>query len=184
MKRLERLAWALTPKRWPVRWRLAAVSATLTLIILVVFALVVGRLTSNRLQGDFNEELRNTATRLSFEVHAQVSPVTGAVQCGLVSPDPREMATITGTAAVRVVSAGGVICAAPGTPHLGPPHSSALVDRGSLRIATVPSHNVNGLYIQYAKDTDSLNATTNRLWLFLGLGVLGGTALATLGGIA
>jgi len=34
MKRLERLAAALTPKGWPVRWRLAAVSAGLTFIIL------------------------------------------------------------------------------------------------------------------------------------------------------
>ena len=51
MKRLERLRAALTPKRWPVRWRLAAVSAVLTFLILVIFALVVGRLTSNRLHG-------------------------------------------------------------------------------------------------------------------------------------
>ena len=62
MKRLERILAALTPKRWPVRWRLAAVSATLTLIILVIFAVVVGRLTSNRLQSDFNDDLRGTAT--------------------------------------------------------------------------------------------------------------------------
>src|SRR6266498_3241369 len=68
MTRLDRIVAALTPKRWPVRWRLAAVSATLTLIILVIFALVVGRLTSNRLHGDFNDELRDTAGRLSFEL--------------------------------------------------------------------------------------------------------------------
>ena len=45
MKRLERLRATLTPKRWPVRWRLASVSAVLTFLILVIFALVVGRLT-------------------------------------------------------------------------------------------------------------------------------------------
>jgi hypothetical protein len=53
MKRLEQLLEALTPKRWPVRWRLAAVSAVLTFLILVIFALVVGRLTSTRLEADF-----------------------------------------------------------------------------------------------------------------------------------
>ena len=42
MKRLERLRAALTPKRWPVRWRLASVSAVLTFLILVIFALVGG----------------------------------------------------------------------------------------------------------------------------------------------
>ena len=46
MKRLEQLVSALTPKRWPVRWRLAAVSAVLTFLILVIFALVVGRAVS------------------------------------------------------------------------------------------------------------------------------------------
>ena len=44
MKRIERILEVLTPKRWPVRWRLAAVSAVLTFLILVAFALVVGRL--------------------------------------------------------------------------------------------------------------------------------------------
>jgi hyaluronan synthase len=42
MKRPERLRSALTPKRWPVRWRLAAVSAVLTFLILVMFAVVEG----------------------------------------------------------------------------------------------------------------------------------------------
>ena len=37
----------LSVRRWPVRWRLAGVSAGLTLLILVVFALVVGQLASN-----------------------------------------------------------------------------------------------------------------------------------------
>ena len=37
----------LSPRRWPVRWRLAGVSAGLTLLILVAFALVVGRLATD-----------------------------------------------------------------------------------------------------------------------------------------
>jgi signal transduction histidine kinase len=39
-------------------------------------------------------------------------------------------------------------------------------------------------FLQYARSTDNLDSTINRLWLFLGLGVLGGTALAALAGIA
>ena len=65
MTRLERVLDKLTPKRWPVRWRLAAVSATLTLVILVIFALVVGRLTSNRLQADFNDDVHGTAATIA-----------------------------------------------------------------------------------------------------------------------
>jgi hypothetical protein len=34
----------IPPSRWPVRWRLAGVSAGLTFLILLIFALGVGRL--------------------------------------------------------------------------------------------------------------------------------------------
>jgi hypothetical protein len=55
-----------TPQGWPVRWRLAAVSAALTLVILLGFALVVGRLTANKLEGDFRDDLRGNAGELAF----------------------------------------------------------------------------------------------------------------------
>ena len=88
MKRLERILAALTPKRWPVRWRLAAVSAALTLIILVIFAVVVGRLTSNRLQSDFDDELRDNAARLAAQITSPRTPSPPAD----MSPSPRQMA--------------------------------------------------------------------------------------------
>src|SRR4029078_2714755 len=77
MKRLERILDRLTPKRWPVRWRLAAVSAALTLVILVIFAVVVGRLTSNRLQGDFDNDVRVTAATIAGQTQVQVDPLSG-----------------------------------------------------------------------------------------------------------
>src|SRR5215211_3988764 len=172
MKRLERLLAALTPQRWPVRWRLASVSAALTLIILVTFALVVGRLTSNRLQGDFNDELRNQAERLAVEGSSAV-------------PDLRRM-TLAGTAVIRVVYAdGSVYRQTNGAPPLGPPREGTR-DVGPLRVETVqiPNIGLRPLFLQYARDTSSLDATINRLWLFLGGGVLGGTLLAALAGIA
>src|SRR4051794_41970440 len=55
-----RQAWR-HPRLWPVRWRLTAVSAVLTFLILVAFALVVGRLASNRIRGDFDTELTESA---------------------------------------------------------------------------------------------------------------------------
>src|SRR2546423_5324568 len=128
MNKLENILAALTPKRWPVLSRLAAVSATLTLIILVVFAVIVGRLTSNRLQNDFNDELRATGDRLALELQ-----FTG--KATHVSPDPGQVAA--GATAVRVVDPTGneVRGGAPvGAPHLRPPRN---VDRlshlGSLR---------------------------------------------------
>ncbi|MDX6638539.1 MAG: hypothetical protein QOJ01_2050, partial [Solirubrobacterales bacterium] len=44
----------LHPRLWPVRWRLTAVSAILTFLILVTFAVVVGNLVSSRLHHDFD----------------------------------------------------------------------------------------------------------------------------------
>jgi two-component system, OmpR family, sensor kinase len=176
MKLPER-ALALTPRRWPIRWRLAAVSAILTLVILVVFALVVGRLTSNRLQSNFNDELRDTTNGIAVQLQ-----ITGG---NAVSPDPREM-TAAGAAAIRVVTANGsVVRQTIGAPHLGPPHIG-ITDVGSLRVETVgiPTSSLTPLYVQYARSTNNLDATINRLWLFLGLGVLGGTVLAALAGIA
>src|ERR671923_1768445 len=101
MSRVERFLGALNPKRWPVRWRLAAVSATLTLIILVAFALVVGRLVDNRLQNNFNDEVRDTATRLAFDFQ-QLQPCDPR----RVPPDLRET-TLAGAAAIRIVTPTG-----------------------------------------------------------------------------
>jgi signal transduction histidine kinase len=174
MKLPER-ALALTPKRWPIRWRLAAVSAGLTLIILVIFALVVGRLTSNRLQANLDDELKDETNRVAFEL--------GATGGHIVSRDLQRM-TAAGTVLVRVVYPNGAVRAAT-APDLGPPRRG-IYDVGSLRVDTVPipGTSVPPLFLQAARSTDSLNSTVARLWLFLGLGVLGGTALAALAGIA
>ena len=66
-----------SPRRWPVKVRLAVVSATLTFVILLCFALVIGRLVENRLRNDFREELESTANQLAFTI--QVDPITGGV---------------------------------------------------------------------------------------------------------
>ena len=40
-----------------IRWRLALLSAGLTLVILSGFAVVIGQVTSSRVRSDFNNEL-------------------------------------------------------------------------------------------------------------------------------
>src|SRR6478672_12057358 len=106
MNKLENILAALTPKRWPVRWRLAVVSAALTLIILVIFAVVVGRLTSNRLQGDFNNELRDNAARIAPQL--RILPMFGTPNCHI---PPNEMkALLVDNATLRVVTPEAVVC--------------------------------------------------------------------------
>ena len=121
MKRLERILAALTPKRWPVRWRLAAVSATLTLIILVIFAVVVGRLTSNRLQSDFNDELRDDRDADSQPRSASPRTLSAArPQCP--SSPARARWPLAGNAGIRVVTPKRRIVSTSrlATPRLGP----------------------------------------------------------------
>jgi signal transduction histidine kinase len=174
MKRLERLVEVLTPKRWPVRWRLAAVSAVLTFLILVAFALVVGRLTQNRLEANFDDELQTATNQL--------------VQQSQISNPPDLSRVLAEAAGMRLVRTDGTVAKHLGHSDFGPPSevTPGFSDAGSLRVYTVPVTDSFGFpeFLQYAKSTDNLDSTIGRLWLFLGLGVLGGTALAALAGIA
>ncbi|HYQ11905.1 MAG TPA: hypothetical protein VEP94_00530, partial [Solirubrobacterales bacterium] len=127
MKRLERLVAALTPKRWPVRWRLAAVSAALTFLILVIFALVVGRLTSNRLHGDFNDDVQGTALTFGQQTRVRVNPLTGS-RFVTVRPPVQSMA-IPPNSVLRIVNQDGSVV--PGQ------SSEQAVDLGAPAVGTV-----------------------------------------------
>src|SRR5215212_9174910 len=150
MKRLERLAAALTPKRWPVRWRLAAVSAGLTFLILVIFALVVGRLTSSRLHGDFNQDLRNTAVAVAGNTHLGFDALPGNPQAVI-----GRTSLIDRTAAVRVVLPDGTVWASqpPHLPSVGPPDTQSVHEMGDLAVAAapVPDTRIGPLFIEYSR---------------------------------
>lgn len=178
----------LTPRRWPVRWRLAAVSAGLTFVILVVFAVVVGRLATDRLKGDFRGELESGATAVSraIQVHAP-GPFTLKPH---VSVPHLDRMTVASGDEVRVILAGGALYPGAETenaPDLGPT-SPGLTQVNGYEVATAPviddASRITTLYVQYARDQDKLDSTLDRLWLLLAAGVIGGTALATLAGLA
>ena len=57
-------------RRLPIRWRLAGGSAALTLVILCGFAAIVGVLTTQQIQRDFNREVADAADELSREARA------------------------------------------------------------------------------------------------------------------
>lgn len=179
--RASRRPFALTPSRWPVRWRLAAVSAALTFAILLVFAGVVGRLAEQRLISDFRSELEATATELSLSI--DIDPLTDAPS--LSRADLERMASNDAT--IRVVSATGEVLGV-ANPRPLPPPRAGVVSFGELDVATRPlvftAGDFTPIYVQYARDHSEVDATTDRLWLFLGIGVAGGTILATLAGLA
>ena len=158
-----------------MRWRIAGISAGLTLLILLCFALLVGRLATNRLKSDFREELQGTANQLAIEG-----------QLG----DPRNFfqdTVMSGDGVVRVVDgAGQPLAGTPDEPSFGPPQPEPKQVGEYDVAATQVSTNEFGApyFVQYAETHDSLDATIERLWLLLGAGVLGGAILALLAGLA
>jgi signal transduction histidine kinase len=194
-----RTALSRTRLRLPIRLKLAVVSAGLTFVILLLFALVIGAVTEQRIRGSFDDDLRATAadlqdrTRVQRNLDGSLNPV--------VPPDLFVGAAAGGNA-IRVVQQDGQVISSPqaNSPDLGRPFEGVR-DIGVYRVASRPlfarsldrsnsfdldSDPITGAvaYVQYAKPRRNLQSTLNRLHLFLALGVLGGTGLAFLAGFA
>jgi two-component system, OmpR family, sensor kinase len=169
----------LHPARWPVRWRLAGVSAVLTFVILLAFAAVVGKLLQERLENDFRNELQASANRIAFAI--DIDAETGNVQV------PTDELTL-GDEAVRITPAVGQPVPIGVDVELPDPAPGSIVRSGDLDVATAQVNTTlvgaGVTYVQVARDHDELDATIGRLWLFLAVGVAGGSILATLAGLA
>jgi len=168
------------PSRWPVTWRLAAVSAALTFLILVVFALIVGRLVADRLTDDFHDELKTSANALAFEIQASATGI------GVRAPNLDEVA-LADRAEARVVDENGEpMIETDGVPDLGPPEPG-IREVGDMLVASAPVTSsqlgVPAVYVQYARNRSDLDSTIDRMWLFLAAGVLVGTVLAAVAGM-
>ena len=172
------------PGNWPVRWRLAGVSAGLTLMILLAFGAVIGQVTTNRVRDDFNHEVRNAAQTLAREFRIVYTPFgTISFQKGprlddFVRPDD---------ASARVFDvSGGLVKESSGAAEMGS-LTPGLSDRGQLRVATTQIISETGLitgYVQYGRSFAHVNSTIDRLWLFIAAVILAGTLLAGLAGLA
>ncbi len=188
-----------TRLRLPIRLKLAVVSAGLTFVILLLFAVVVGALTENRVKTGFNDELRATAADLQEQLRVQ-RDLSGEATLA-VEPETLRAAA-AGGAVIRVVNrVGAVINQTPGAPDLGAPVEGSVRDVEGFRVVARPlfaasldrsggfrsrPSPVDGAvaFVQYAKPRENLQGTLGRLHLFLALGVLGGTGLAFLAGFA
>ena len=174
----------LTPRRWPVRWRLAGVSAGLTFVILICVAVVVGRLASDRLNDDFRGDISEVAGQLALQFGNQLAIGQGPTIGGLPTPD--------GTAVRIIDSTGETVDETFGSPNFGltsPTGEATAIGGWDVATAQVPINTAQfgsrGPYIvQYARARSEIEATIGRLWLLLAGGVVGGTLLATLAGLA
>jgi two-component system OmpR family sensor kinase len=183
-------------KRQPIRWRLAGGSAALTLVILLGFAVIVGTLTTRAIYKDFNRQVSSAADRLQAQQWYTFKQLkNGNPQYGY--PLGLNAFAASNNAAIRVVTAGGrYFAGSDHAPDFGPPKSETQ-DINGWRVETrelqiyIPENLPDyyqrydfRIYAQYGRRISDVRATANRVKLFLGLGVLGGTALALLAGLA
>jgi two-component system OmpR family sensor kinase len=170
------------PRSWPVRWRLAAGSAALTLAILLVFAGVIGHLTTQRIRNDFNREMHEAVTNLAAQARVIETPEGILVR----SPQLDDFALPNG-AVVRIFdTTGHVHEATRHAPRLGVPRPG-VSHVGDLRVISAPIVSSSGAtvgWVQYARSEEHVDSTIERLWLFIAAGVLGGVLLASLAGLA
>ena len=184
--------------RLPVKLKVAVLSAALTFAILCLFAVIVGTVAERRIVGGFDDDLRANVGELQDRITLKRAP-DGSTQ--LSEADQNNLRIFAaGDAIVRVVDLRNqTVWTSDPNVSLGPPIGS-VTDIGDLRVASrelvVPgapfSESFGDLpqpvaqpigWVQYAKPERSIQTTVNRVRLFLGLGVLGGTLLAFLGGL-
>jgi two-component system, OmpR family, sensor kinase len=172
------------PRSWPVRWRLAAVSSGLTLAILLVFGIAIGEMATQRIRSDFDSEVRSASQTLASEYRVEYD-VFGQSQ-GLKGPS-LEAFVLPDDASARVLDVSGNIRGkTPGSARLGSV-VPGLTENAGMRVASTQIISDEGApngYVQYGRSLDHLNSTVDRLWLFIFAGVLGGTLLASLAGVA
>jgi len=168
-----------------VRWRLALTSASLTFAILLLFAWVIGVFTAGQVRANFDNDLRLAAADLQAQI--RVAPAyTGGFK--LQGPPDLLEAASAGGAAVRVVGTSGAVLVETNLAPKLPPPSEDLQTSEGYRVVSRPlfASSVGGpvAFVQYAKRESSVNATIGRVKGFVTLGVLAGTALALLAGLA
>jgi two-component system OmpR family sensor kinase len=189
-------------KRQPIRWRLAGGSAALTLVILCGFAAIVGTLTTRAIYGDFNRQTAVAADRFASQIAAfqfiRFDPKTNDPQYQCVPANypavkrclDFDAVAAANSAAIRVADpTNHQLTASRGAPDLGAPVLPSHVANGwrieSRRVDVIQGDGPPlALAIQYARRINTVQATANRVKLFLGLGVIGGAALALLAGLA
>ena len=172
------------PRNWPVRWRLAAVSAGLTLAILVLFGAIVGNLAAQRVRDDFNREMKGAVSTLASQVQ-----IVDTISNTLIVREPDLGDFVSpNDASVRVYdSRGQQLDASPSAAELGQP-IPGVHDVGEMRVVTAilrsrQSGRIAG-YVQYGRNEQPIDSTIGRLWLFIAAGVLGATLLASFAGVA
>ena len=175
----------IRPRSWPVRWRLALVSSGLTLAILLLFGGLIGKIATERIRDDFNGEVTSAAKILSGQIQV-VYPFGGKPQA-VEKPQLIDAFALPDDASVWIYDAeGNVVNSNENAASLGPP-KRGLTDFNGMRVATEPirdeTRTITG-FVQYGRSLNHVEATVDRVWLLIFAGILVGTLLAVVAGVA
>jgi two-component system OmpR family sensor kinase len=185
-------------KSLPIRWRLAGGSAVLTFVILASFAVIVGVLTTRQVQGQFDDEVRSAADQLQQALNKKLT-YEGGVLTGCFRTVRLSDYARAEHAQIRIFDpgAGDVLCtqdkikikgtkSLPATPQfplpLGPGTAREFGYRVEVR--NLDLERSGQVWLLYARPLSDVDHTLARVQFFLLLGVLGGTVLALLAGLA
>jgi signal transduction histidine kinase len=172
--------------------RLAGVSALLTFVILCAFAVAIGSFTVHRIRSDFNRQVKDTANELPVQLNIKASP-GNARRAITITPALAAYAGPGDHAIVRIFTLGGsVISQEPAkAPSLGTPSPGLKTVHGyrTMSVAGIVrlannDEPIGQVIIQYGRKISDTEATVARVELFLLFGVLAGSGLALLAGMA
>jgi len=179
----------------PIRWRLAGGSAVLTFVILAAFASVVDLLTARQVTNQFNAQMKSATEELQLGLrptptgNARVLNCAAHIHLGdFAQPDQAQ---------IRVFGDGGrVLCtqdeklAAAAAQRL-PPVFAPPEERGTfaelgyrVEVRHITWSDGGDGWLVYARPLSNITTTIAQLRVFLLLGVLGGTVMALLAGLA
>jgi two-component system OmpR family sensor kinase len=178
--------------RLPIRVRLSGVSALLTFVILCAFAVAIGSFTVHRIRADFNRQVADTANQLPSQLSIKVA-ASSANRSVTIDPPLSAYADPGDHAIVRIFTLGGTIVAQEpsGAPSLGTPSVNSRTINGYRVLSRVGTVRVAGtdepigqVVIQYGRRVSDTEATVTKVELLLLFGVLAGSGLALLAGMA
>lgn len=176
--------WRGWPSRWPIRWKLAAVSSGLTFIILVVFGLAVGQFTTQQLRDNYEADTAAAALVLKQAIQDEVQFTPGYVTENRLLG---VLAQANGPAAITLLANGQTIPAGMET-VLGEFSTFGVKTVGGYQVATIgldpgPGETIPFGVLQYGRRIDRLDRSIGRVWISVLAGTLGATFLAALAGV-
>jgi len=160
-------------------------------VILLGFAVIVGVLTTRQIESDFNRDVSEAADDLANTVRPRAVLDENGLRYDFRplakgSPD-LDAYDASQDAVIRIVSLDGeLLNGSTNAPYLPPPRGKPTdeFDRYRIESRAVDLRGPGVFFVQYARKLSDVEATANRVRVFLGLGVIGGAALALLAGLA